>query len=161
MKLDELLGLPRSGVVIVGRGSSFLVSYTTSMGAELCDLYNQFGGQSGLTLRVCSANCDLETLRLHTEYYRNMYGSVGHKRTALRYKVRIVPGVGLKYVDVELVSARGEGKVVARFKNAREAREFIETYYGEDNPFRLPVYAANSATKEFLQEKQTKLLDIK
>jgi hypothetical protein len=170
MNLDELLALPKSGVVILIMGNQVLVSYTESMGANLESIYNQFKGRGSTTpivLRVASAGADLETLKLHTEYYRDYYSKKGmlqpmvQLRASIRYRVRAVPRPDYKGVDVEVVSARGEGKVVGRFKNSAEAKDFIETYYGTDNPFCLPVYGSNSATKEFLKEKQTKLLDIK
>lgn len=165
MNLDWLLGLPKSGVVILKKGGSVLVAYTTSMGAHLESLYQQFGGQSGVTMEVVSAGADIETLKLHTEYYRDYYIRQGftsiqsHSRKAIQYRVRAVPSSDFKFVDVELVSARGDAKFVGRFRSMRLAGEFIETYYGTDNPFKLPVYAANSDTKLFLQK--TKMLDIK
>ena len=162
MNLTEMLGLPRSGVIILRKGGTVLVSYTTSMGAELLELYGQFAGQSGITIEVVSAGADLETLKLHTEYYRKLYGSTGHGRKAIQYKVRVVPSGDFKYMDVQLVTARGDSiKVVGRFKSAALARDFIETYYGTDNPFCLPVYSANADTKALLLDQQTKLLDIR
>lgn len=165
MKLNELLALPKSGVVVLKKGDHALVSYTTSMGAELQELYNLFRGQTGISMFVLSAGADLETLKLHTEYYRKFYHSnykpiQEYNRKVIEYKIRLVPIKDFRGVDVELVTARGDSKVVGRFKNIVEAKDFIETYYGTDNPFRFPVYAANSDTKEFLQKEQKKLLDI-
>jgi hypothetical protein len=165
MKLDELLGLPKSGVVVLQKGNSILVSYCTSMGANLESLYNQFKGQSGIELRVFSKEADLETLKLHTEYYRKYYSKRGFSllhspaRKAVKYRVRVSPSLDFKWMDVELVNARGDAKFVGRFKSVKEANDFKSTYYGADNPFRLPVYALNSDTKEFLSE--TKMLDIR
>lgn len=168
MNLDEVLGLPQSGVVILKKGDSVLVSYTTSMGAELATLYTQFKGQRGITLRVVSADTDIETLKLHTEYYRKMYHeTLRYKlitlygRKAISYKVRTIPSPDFKHIDVELVTARGDSKFVGRFKNIAKAKDFIDMSYGRDNPFKLPVYAWNSATKEFLLEQQKKVLDIR
>lgn len=160
MILDELLALPMSGVVILRKGGSVLVSYTTSMGAELLELYSQFAGKSGLSIEVVSCGADIETLKLHTEYYRQLYGATGHRRKAIQYRVRLVPQDRMKYVDVQIVSARGDSKVVGRFDSIPEAKSFIETYYGVDNPFRFPVYAVNSATKEMIQS-ELKLFSIK
>lgn len=167
MVLDDILSLPKSGVVILTRGTTVLVSYTTSMGAELLQLYTQFEGQKGISLRVVSVGADIETLKLHTEYYRVFYKSLGFRslteygRKAIQYKVRIVPNKDFKYVDVELVSARGDGKLVGRFKSAAEAKDFVDTYYGKDNQFRFPVYAVNSVTSELVLSGQKGLLDIK
>lgn len=167
MKLDELLALPKSGVVVLTKNKQVLVSYTLSMGAHLEGLYQQFGGQKGITLEVVSAGADLETLKLHTEYYRELYRRSGlvllqtHLRKTVQYKVRVIPSPDFKHMDVELVTARGDSKFVGRFKSAREAKDFIETCYASDNPFRLPVYALNSATKEFVLEQQKKLLELK
>lgn len=167
MRLDEVLSLPQSGVVILVKGTQVLVSYTTSMGPHLEGMYNQFRGQSNIEMVVRSAGTDLETLKLHTEYYRNYYVRNGftllltNYRKSIQYRVRVVPSSEFKGVDVEVVSARGDSKVVGKFKNIRDAKDFIETYYGTDNSFKFPVYAVNSATKEFLLDKQKKLLDIK
>lgn len=168
MNLDWLLGLPRSGVVILRKQSQVLISYTTSMGANLESLYNQFGGHRGVTMEVVSAGADLETLKLHTEYYRSLYGSSGgytllqsHLRKAVSHRVRVVPSPDLKVVDVEIVTARGDSKIVGKFKNTREASEFIETYYGTDNQFKFPVYAVNADTKALLLHNHKKILDIK
>lgn len=165
MNLDQILGLPRSGVVILKKGDSILVSYTTSMGSELQDLYSNFKGQSGITMEVLSCGVDLETLKLHTEYYRKHYSQefkplLKQGRKALQYKVRCVPNYDFKYVDVELVTARGDGKIVGRFKTNPEAKSFIETCYGSSNPFKLPVYALNSDTEEFL-DGQKKMLQVR
>lgn len=166
MKLDEFLGLPKSGVVVLQKQNTILVSYTTSMGANLESLYNEFKGQSGIEFRVFSAGADLETLKLHTEYYRRYFTKKGfillqtHSRKAVQYKVRIVPSLEFKRIDVELVNSRGDSKFVGRFKSVKEAKDFVSKYYGRDNPFQLPVYALNSDTKEFLAE-QKKMLDIR
>jgi hypothetical protein len=168
MRLDEVLALPKSGVVVLTKNDSVLVSYTVSMGADLEDMYNLFKGQTGISMRVFSAGADIETLKLHTEYYRKFYHSrlcyrplMEYQRKVIQYKVRTIPSHDFKKVDVELVTARGDGKIVGKFKNIKEAKEFIETCYGPDNSFRFPVYALNSATKEFLLDNQKKMLDIR
>lgn len=166
MRLDELLSLPKSGVVILKKGGTILVSYTTSMGAELQELYGMFRGQSDITIEIVSAGADLETLKLHTEYYRKFYHSrlcyrplTAYSRKAIEYKVRSIPSPDFKYINVELVTARGDSKIVGKFKNIKDAKEFMETCYS-NNPFCLPVYALNSDTKEFLAE-QKKMLDVR
>lgn len=163
--IDELLALPRSGVIVVVDGGIAAVSYTTSMGSVLETLYNSRNGQSNIRLEVLSAGADIETLRLHAEFYRKYYSDLGYEvapgRKTLQYRVRIIPGKDFKTSDVEVVSARGEGKLVGRFKTIGEAQDFIETYYGTDNPLKLPVYAVNSATKEFLAMRNKKMLKIR
>ena len=167
MNLNELLGLPRSGVIVLIKGNSVLVGYTTSIGSELMQLYSQFRGQEGMELRVLSAGADIETLKLHTEYYRNYFKSKGMvqiqepNRKAIQYKVRVVTTPDIKLVDVELVSARGDSKVVGRFESVDEAKEFIRLYYGSDNPFRLPVYATNARTAKLLKNSKSGLLELK
>jgi hypothetical protein len=74
-------------------------------------------------------------------------------RKTLQYRTRVVVAPDFKYVDVELVTARGDGMVVARFKTKKEAQEFVMVYYGPDNTDHFPVYACNSLTKEFLARK--------
>lgn len=157
MKLDELLSLPKSGVVVLIKHPGVLVSYTSSMASELMELYSNFKGQIGIELRVFSAGADIETLKLHTEYYRKHYHDrLGYKpilpynRKTIQYKVRAIPSQDFKAINVELVNARGEAKTVGQFKNTKEANEFIVTYYGSDNPLRLPVYALNKATRDII-----------
>jgi len=166
MKLDELLGLPKSGVVILTKQGQSLVTYTVSMGAYLETLYQQFGGKTGMELEIRSPGADLETLKLHTEYYREQYIKQGkllqsHVRKAVKYKVRSVVSPDIKRVVVEIVNMRGEGLTVGLFRTIKEASEFMGTYYGADNSFVFPVYATNSDTKEFLLKQQKKLLDIR
>lgn len=167
MNLDEVLGLPKSGVVILTKKDSVLVSYTTSMGVSLESLYNEFGGVSGITMSIVSARADLETLKLHVEWYRDYYSKLGYKmmvqykRKSIQYKVRCIPSLDFKGADVELVTARGGSKIVGRFKNIGEAKSFIETYYGLDNPFKFPVYAFNSDTKMYLTTCNNRLLEVK
>lgn len=167
MNLDDLLSLPKSGVVVLTKGKQVLVTYTTSMGAHLESMYNQFKDHKGITLEVLSAGADLETLKLHTEFYRSYYSRKGlvllqaHLRKAVQYRVRQVPSNDFKRIDVEVVTARGDSRLVGRFKTAREAKDFIETYYGTGNHLCFPVYAWNSDTKEFILDNQKKMLDIR
>ena len=162
MILDELLALPKSGVIILEKRNQVLVTYTTSMGSYLETLYNDFKGQAGIKITIRSAGADIETLKLHVEYYRDYYRKtdgyvllLSHNRKTIEYKVRIVPTNDLKKVDVELVTARGDSKVVGRFKDIRAARDFVDNYYGSDNPYNLPVYAANSDTRNYLTTKDS------
>ena len=136
MNLDRLLALPKSGVIILTKGNSVLVSYTASMGAELLELYNQFNGQSGITIKVVSVGADLETMKLHTEYCRRLYHNelalkpiIDYSRKTLSYRVRAVPTDDLKYIDVQLVTTRGDSKIVGRFRSAKESKDFMECYY--------------------------------
>lgn len=122
-------------------------------------LYDMATRLPTLELRVLVDTNDLTTLKLHTEYYRNIYLEKGYSelivrgRKTLEYNVRVVVAPDFKYVDVELVTARGAGTVVARFKTRAEANDFVMAYYGADNPYRFPVYASNSLTKEFLAKR--------
>lgn len=167
MVLDELLALPKTGVIVLRKGNSVLVSYTTSMGSELLDLYNQFRGQTGISLEVFSVGVDTETLKLHTEYYRQYYSDKGlstliqYHRKAIQYRVRIIPNKDIRFMDVELVSARGDSRTVGRFGSADEAKDFVATYYGDDNPFKFPVYAVNSLTIDMLRRNGAGLLNLK
>jgi len=167
MRLDDMLGLPQSGVIILFKDRSFLISYTTSMGASLDSIYKQFRGQTEITIKVVSAGADIETLKIHTEYYKDMYTGMGFAtlqkgyRKAIQYRVRAIPNKDFKFVDVELVTARGDvSKVVGKFKTKAEAKLFIETYYGTVNQFKLPVYALNADTKAFILDNQTELLNL-
>jgi hypothetical protein len=168
MNLDEVLQLPKSGVIVLFKDYQVMVTYTTSMGAYLEKLYMEYSGQKGIRLEVFSVGADLETLKLHTEYYRDYYSRQpglillqAHLRKTVQYDVRAVPCDDFKSFKVELVTARGDSKMVGKFDNSAEAKAFIETYYGEDNPFRFPVYALNCDTKQFLEDnRKRKLLTI-
>jgi hypothetical protein len=154
----DLSSVPKECVYIVYDevARSFYVGYTLSMGNTVGKLWEMTAGRPTLEFRVLTVSDDLTTLKLHTEYYRNMYLDAGFSemgsrgRKTLQYKVRIVVAPDFKNVDVQLVSARGDGVVVGRFKTKQEARDFTLVYYGDDNLFRLPVYATNSLTKELL-----------
>lgn len=156
----DLARLPREGVYLVvdEAARTFHVNYTLSMGSALARVYDLVGGRSTLSLRVLSATSDLITLKLHTEYYRNIYLGMGYTdmvyrgRKPLAYRVRIVVAPDFKNIDVELVTARGEGMIVGRFGTRNEARDFALVYYDSGNPYRLPVYALNSLTRELVSE---------
>lgn len=59
-----------------------------------------------------------------------------------------------------LVSTRGDRKVVGKFKTMVEAAEFVEMYYAGDNPYRLPVYATNSRTSEYILDSGSREVKI-
>lgn len=170
MNLNDMLAIPKQCVLIVLDRENWkaFVNYTQNAGFALAGLYTDFRRATNLELLVVSAGADIETLKLHTEYYRQYYHSrlcygelKPRARKAVWYRARVVPSLDLKGVDVELVNARGESSIVGRFKNIGEGKAFIETYYTADNSFKLPVYALNSATKEFVLDKQTKLLELR
>lgn len=170
MNLAEFLSIPKRCILIVVDEANMKasVNYTTSPGLHLAGLYSELNGRGAtLELFVVSAGADIETLKLHTEYYRSYYQRIGYEelrpkaRKAIQYRVRAVPALDIKGIDVELVSARGEVRVVGKFRNMGDAKSFIETYYGTDNSFKLPVYAINADTKAFMLDKQTKLLELK
>ncbi len=150
--------LPKEGVYSIVDQSArcFYINYTSSMGSCLARIYEFEKPGTTLEFRVLVVTNDLITLKLHTEYYRNIYKLSGFTeisppaRKALRYRTRVIVAPDFKSVDVELVSSRGDGNVVARFKTKAEAQEFVMVYYGPDNPYRFPVYASNSLTREVL-----------
>lgn len=158
----DLSKLPKQAVYLVidEVGHSFYVGYTLNMGGVLPMLYDLGTRLPALELRVLVSTSDLITLKLHTEYYRNIYLDKGFSeiivrgRKALEYRARMVVAPDFKYVDVELVTARGSGMVVARFSTKAEAEDFIMVYYGTGNPYHFPVYASNSLTKEVLAKRE-------
>lgn len=137
------------------------INYTQNIASALARFYVDWNGKPGaeaLELEILSVTTDIETLKLHAEYWRDKYRNIGYdeladvSRKTLQYKVRTLVTPDLSGVNVELVTARGDSKVVGKFKTLAEAKEFIMLYYGKDNKYRLPVYAVNSLTKEFLVE---------
>ena len=170
--IAEFLGLPRCAVFAVEDRATrcFYINYTTSMGQSLARLYDQWGGGSrvsALEFRVLSVTTDIETLKLHCEYYRDQYIKEGWGellsagRTSLKYRTTVLIAPDFSCMEVRLVTARGNSdKVVGRFKIAVEAQEFVMVYYGPANPYCLPVFATNSLTKEYLSKKETKRLEL-
>jgi hypothetical protein len=165
-----LMEAPSSGVLVLMADEGIWVGYSSNIGASVLRLVEELKGRAtNPDLRVVSANADIETLKLHTEYYRKLYHSelglkelIPYGRKTVRYRVRMVPSKGHTRIDVELMSARGGLiGVVGRFKNRALAEDFIETYYRTGNELLYPVIACNSDTKELILEEKTKLLDIR
>ncbi len=173
MVLDQYMGLPRECVLVVENAATrcFYINYTTSIGQSLARLYDQWNGKpraGTLELRVLSVTTDIETLKLHCEYWRDQYINRGWTellppgRGALRYKPRVVVAPDFSCMEVRLVNARGDSdKVVGRFKTTTEAQEFVMVYYGSGNQYCLPVFATNSLTREYLLKRETRGLTIK
>ncbi len=162
--LVDLDKLPRAcvyGVTEVETHRRY-VNYSMNMVGALSRLWEEVGRSrspgSTLEFEVLSVSTDIETLKLHTEYWRDKCSRWGYTdllprgRKALQYEVRCVVDDDYDFVDIVLVSARGDKKVVGKFKTMEEAVGFVEMYYAGDNPYRLPVYAANSRTSEYLRE---------
>lgn len=153
--------LPRSCVFLLQNKQEKLVyiNYSENFPLALARLYEELNGKSGteaLELDIVSVTTDIETLKLHTQYWRDHYRNIEYSdlipigRKSIEYSVRSLVASDLSTINVELVTARGIRKVVGRFKTQKEADDFILTYYAEDNYYRLPVYAVNSLTKEFI-----------
>lgn len=159
--LSNFLSLPSSCVFLIVNKQEklFYINYTENIASALARFYADWSGKSAATaleLEVLSVTTDIETLKLHTEYWKDRYRNIGYSdlivanRKTLQYEVRILVAPDLSSVNVELVTARGQRKIVGKFKTLADAKEFIMIYYGEDNGYRLPVYAVNSLTKEFM-----------
>ena len=156
----DLARIPKAGVYLLldDESRNFYVGYTVDMGSALARVYEMAARLPALGFCMLTEGDDLVSLKLHTEYYRNMYLGVGYKeimapgRKSLQYRVRVVVAPDYRNIDVELVTARGLSKVVGRFRTKAEAQDFVMYSYGEDNPYRLPVYATNSLTREVLAQ---------
>lgn len=154
----DLAELPRACVYgVFGSNMGVYVNYSTNLIGALPRLWDEIGEKDpALQLRVLSVTTDIETLKLHTEYWRDEFQKRGMSellprgRKTLQYDVRCVVDEDYDWVDIVLVSARGDRKIVGKFRTMEEAVGFVEMYYGGDNPYRLPVYATNSRTREFL-----------
>jgi hypothetical protein len=152
--------VPRACVYSVTCGSYFYVNYSTNTISSLVRLWETYGtfGMPGIALEfeALSVTTDIETLKLHTEYWRDEFQRRGlaellpRGRKTLQYEVRCLVDGDYDNVDIVLVSARGDRKVVGKFGTMGEAAEFVEMYYAGDNPYNLPVYAINSRTREFV-----------
>jgi hypothetical protein len=171
--INTFLGLPRCAVFVVEDSGArcFYINYTTSMGQSLARLYEQWNDKpraGALELVIVSVTPDIETLKLHCEYYRDQYMDKGWTellppgRGALKYKPRVVVAPDFSCMEVRLVTTRGDSdKVVGRFKTTAEAQEFVMVYYGSGNQYCLPVFATNSLTREYLLKKETRGLTIR
>jgi hypothetical protein len=159
--LSDYLKLPQSCVYLIINEQHKLatVNYTENIAGALHRLYDDLAGRSpetALVLQILSVTTDIETLKLHSEYWKDQYRNNGYtdlipaSRKTLQYRARVLVDPDMRSVNVELVTARGQGKVVGKFKTQTEASDFIMMYYGGDNEYRLPVYAVNSLTKEFV-----------
>lgn len=155
----DLAGLPRACVysVVDIETNRFYVNYSANMAGALSRLWEEVGNRGGtLEFTVLTASTDIETLKLHTEYWRDVMVGRGmtellpRGRKTLQYEVRCVVDDDYDWVDIVLVSARGDKKVVGKFRTMAEAVEFVEMYYAGDNSYRLPVYAVNSRTSEYV-----------
>lgn len=165
----DLAGLPRACVysVVDIETNRFYVNYSVNMVGALSRLWEEVGSRgSTLEFRVMSVTTDLETLKLHTEYWRDVMVGRGmtellpRGRKTLQYEVRCVVDEDYDWVDIVLVSTRGDRKVVGKFKTMVEAAEFVEMYYAGDNPYRLPVYATNSRTSEYILDSGSREVKI-
>jgi hypothetical protein len=163
--LSNFLNLPSSCVFLIINKEQKLVyiNYTENIASALARFYADWAGKPGaeaLELDILSVTTDIETLKLHTEYWKDHYRNNGYGnlisigRKTLQYEVRALVAADLSCVNVELVTARGQRKVVGKFKTLAQANDFIMTYYAEDNRYRLPIYAVNSLTKEFMLDKR-------
>ena len=162
IKAEEIQKLGRSGVYLFidDVNKTFHVTYSSSVKyvvAEFTELCLGDPANSDLELRLLSPVSDIETMLIHTNYYRSRYRNMGYAdlspkaRTPVQYRARVLVAPKLNGYDVQLVSKRGSKVItVGRFPNKVEAEDFIETYYGDDNSYALPVYAFNSVTKELL-----------
>ena len=159
--LSNFLNLPSSCVfLIINKQEKYVyINYTENIASALARFYEDWAGKPGSTaleLEIVSVTTDIETMKLHVEYWKDHYRNMGYsdliavKRKTLQYEVRTLVASDLSGVNVELVTSRGQRKVVGKFKTLTEANEFVSIYYGEDNGYRLPVYAVNSLTKEFM-----------
>lgn len=171
MVLDWYMNLPREGVFVIENEATrcFYINYSTSIGQSLARLYDQWNGKpraGNLDLKMLVVTSDPDTLKLHTEYWRDRYRNMGWTelgaagRKSLQYKVRCVVAPDFSCMEVRLVTARGDSKVVGRFKTAGEAQDFVQVNYGSDNPYCFPVYAANSDTKEYLARREADRLRL-
>lgn len=159
--LINLETLPKECVfaILDRKGCRVYINYSINLIGAIPRLWEECSrAGTTLELEVLSVTTDIETLKLHTEYWRDRYSRVGYAellprgRKVLQYDVRCLVDGDYDGVDVMLVSARGDRKVVGKFKTMEEAVEFVDMCYGADNSYNLPVYAVNSRTREFMLE---------
>lgn len=164
MNLNWIRDFGPAGVYLLldKSSKSFHISYTINFKyfvAGIVELIQGAPASSDFELLELSKSSDIETLKLHTEYWIDQYikdgyvEMLGRGRKSVQYSVRLLVAPNLKGYDVQICNKRGTViSTVGRFLKKREAEDFIETYYAEDNPYKLPVFATNSLTKELLRE---------
>ena len=159
--ITDYRNIPRSGIIAVIIESSKKVYITqgsslrTLVGRNINEIedgvHKCVKSTDQYRMIVLEGCYDKESRMLHTEYWKEYYRNIGYEvlsseKSLLKYKIskRVYEGK----VEVSLVDSRYARLVVGLFKKMYEAERFIETCYGDSNPFKLPVYAVNELTKE-------------
>lgn len=153
---------PKNGKAYIVYSSGDMLASIAGVMSELKDRGFKIAAMNkdrdNLVVEILENGGDIETLKLHVEYWINQYQLDGWtlydpaRRKYLQYKVVVeIPLGSKKFVEVVLKNTRNDMKIVGRFKDIEEANMFISECYGEEsNPFRYPVYANNSLTREYL-----------
>ena len=127
---------------------------------ELCDDYKK------LKAMVIETQIDITHRYLHMSYWYDYFEASGYKlytkKNHLSYKVskglvNVSKNSSKLVVEVYLVNSRCEKTVVGVFETIQQADEFIETYYTQDNKYKLPILANNKLTMaRYLSKNESK-----
>lgn len=167
--LVNLAEIPEQGVyaIIDLKGKRSYINYSMNIVGAIPRIWGECRlSGAALEFVVLSVTTDIETLKLHTEYWRDLYAEQGYSellprgRKTLQYEVRCMVDDDYDWVDIVLVSSRGDKKIIGKFRTMEDATQFVGMYYSGDNPYRFPVYAVNSRTREFITELGMNILDI-
>lgn len=108
---------------------------------------------SRLEVKVLEMRDNIETL----DYWVNQYQEAGWevynstaKRPLPRAPKAVLADLDKSRVEARLYNKRGDYEVVGVFKNLPEANSFLESCYGDNNPYKLRVIAANFLTRKEL-----------
>lgn len=100
---------------------------------------------------------DLEYKLLLAEKRKLEYISLGYKiinsRNYINYKVSIQYSKMFDSIFVVLYNKRRDKKIVGIFERMNEAKEFVSTYYKQQE-FIFPVYSTNKCTREYMEKEK-------
>jgi hypothetical protein len=106
-----------------------------------------------LRVRILEVREDIETLDYWVTQYQNegweIYNAKA-KRPLPRVPKVMISSMDKTRVEARLYNKRKEYEVVGIFDNLPEAETFLETCYGDNNPHKLRVIAANFLTRKEL-----------
>lgn len=108
-----------------------------------------------LEFKILESRDDIETMDYWIEHYQSQGWTVynaNSKRPLPRTPRVIIADLNKSLVEARLYNRRGDYEVVGVFNNVPEANSFMESCYGDNNPHKLRVFAANFLTRKELSK---------
>ena len=137
--------------------SSNMMGYVARVLKEIGDNTFQYRNMTHdvvkLEVKVLEVRDDIETLDYWVSQYQEQGWEIYNaqaKRPLPRAPRVMISSLDKSTVEARLYNRRGDFEVVGVFKNIPEANSFLETCYGDNNPYKLRVIAANFLTRKEL-----------